>query len=713
MKRLLSVSCLVFCLINGAAQNSIWVSPDGDDASAGTEGQPVASLQAALERVRRLPGTDTVFVRVAPGLYLLNEPVCLTSGDTRPVVFEGDASGKPEISGGIAITGWETTPEGWWKCRVPEVVRYGVRFEQLFVNGQRAVRARTPDAGWFLLDRWNEVPHDKGTAVTPSHASQNFYTDPANLASLKSLSGAEAADLVVTLYHGWDITRKRVDHFRTDSGLFCFSGKAIPSYVRIDNKTRFVLENYKGALSVPGEWFLSSGGELFYIPREGEKIETAVCYAPVLEQLLIVRGTPGNVVKNKTFRNLSFLHSAYRQPVNGYDSWQAAGVVDAAIRLDWAENILFEDCEVKHTGNYAVWFHRACHNNTVRRSFLYDLGAGGIKIGELQRYGDNEPVTGNTLVENNIIRRAGMVIPSGIGVGIFHSADNRVLHNEIADLRYTGVSVGWFWGYNGEERTVAYTGQDGQVKTRKEKVVNPAVNNEIAYNHIHHIGWGELSDMGAVYTLGESPGTTIHNNVVHDIYSYDYGGWGLYTDEGSTGIVLENNLVYGCKSGGFHQHYGRDNIIRNNIFAFGHNWQLQLTRVEPHRSFAFSNNIVLMDRGPVFQGPWDEARIDREQNCYWNLNGEIPPFKDKTFKAWKEKGEIAADPLFVDPVKADFSFKSNRTIRKINFVPFDPSKAGVYGSQEWIEESRMPQQDIEAFKALVRDREKEYSVYYR
>jgi hypothetical protein len=209
---------------------------------------------------------------------------------------------------------------------------------------------------------------------------------------------------------------------------------------------------------------------------------------------------------------------------------------------------------------------------------------------------------------------------------------------------------------------------------------------------VHHIGWGVLSDMGGIYTLGPSEGTVVRNNVFHDVYAYSYGGWGLYTDEGSSNILFENNLVYRVKTGGFHQHYGKENIVRNNILAFSKLYQLQATRVEDHLSFTLENNIIYWDTGVLLSGRWDQVQHVSRNNCFWNAADQQVRFLDKTLEQWQaaghERGSIVADPQFADPQQYDFRIPSDSRARKVGFQPFDYSEAGVYGDPAWIQKAK-------------------------
>lgn len=192
-----------------------------------------------------------------------------------------------------------------------------------------------------------------------------------------------------------------------------------------------------------------------------------------------------------------------------------------------------------------------------------------------------------------------------------------------------------------------------------------------------------LSDLGGIYTLGVSPGTRIHDNCFHDIDAFDYGGWGLYTDEGSSNIVLENNVVYRTKTGGFHQHYGKDNLLRNNVFAFSQTDQLQRTRTEPHNSFVFERNIVYWNNdGPLMGHNWADNHFTLRDNVYFNSGGHPVRFPGNlTLDQWQQKrgqdkGSIVADPKFVDAAHGDFRLQDDSPARALGIHSLDARQAG-------------------------------------
>lgn len=710
-KPLFSLLVLAAAAVQTLPAQQVYLSPDGDDAGSGTEAEPLYSLTAARDLIRRLPaGGDTVTVWIAPGTYRMTEPLILDGNDVRPVVFRSRTAEKPIFSGGIEVMGWTPWRNGIWRTRLPETLH----FEQFYVNGRRAVRARTPDTGWYYVKGSRETVLDRGTGRAPQYAVQRIAVEPDELSPLRRMSREELRHATALFYHKWDVTRKPIDHAVPDSGRFFISGEGMKPWNPITDGSRYVLDNYLGALDSPGEWYLSPDGWLYYMPREDESMAAAECYAPTLSRLLVFAGSPDRPVAGKEFRNIAFRTSAYTMPLKGNEPMQAAAEVPAAIEADYASRLVFADCEVTQTGGYAFWLRRECFDNRIERCLIEDLGAGGIKIGETEIRMDGRPVTARNTMDNNIIRHGGYWFPCAVGVAVFQAADNRVTHNEIADMRYSGISVGWKWGYNDQKTWITRMAEDGTMQYAEVLAGSPAVGNRIEFNHVHHIGWAELSDMGAVYTLGESPGTVVSNNVIHDIYSYDYGGWGLYTDEGSTGIVMENNLVYRCKSGGFHQHYGKENVIRNNIFALAYQNQLQFTRVEPHRSFAFERNIVLSDRGVLLSGPWREADIAMDRNDYWDLRADTAlRFCGLPFREWrriKDARSVVADPMFRDPEAGDFTFRSLKTARRIGFVPFDYTQAGVYGSAEWKERARLDETVTGAFAVAVETREAHYKA---
>lgn len=685
------------------AQKVVYISTEGNDSGTGSKNSPFKTLNRAFAESGNTAG-DTLFIQVAPGDYVLDKTIKLTDCIKSPVVVCGQEDNKPRFMGGIRINGWEKYKGNIYWAYIPEVKMYGFSFEQFYVNGKRATWARTPNKDWYFVKGYKEYAYVSGIR-SANFATQRLELNREDMESLKGLTAEELSDVRFRFYHKWDITQKPLTYACPDSGYIHIQGGGMKPWNPISQGSRYIMYGYKSALDMPGEWYLDkSEGYIYYIPEEGEDMNIAECIVPTLHQWMVLEGDKDAPLKNVKFENILFQYSAFHMPKNGNEPMQAAATIEAAIELKHVENISFINCEMQHTGGYALWFKQACRNNMVDHCYIADLGAGGVKIGEPVYTADSSLVSSHNTVNNSIITHAGSELPCGVGVAIFHASDNKVTHNEISDLRYSGVSVGWVWGYNNSSDI--WTNvllKDGTVDFMQIKLVSPAVRNLVAYNHIHHIGWGELSDMGAVYTLGESPGTRIVNNIIHDVLSYDYGGWGLYTDEGSTGVEMSSNLVYRCKSGGFHQHYGKENKIENNIFAFGHYYQVQYTRAEKHQSFRFRNNIILQDKGETLAGAWENGNVDMDYNLYWHLDGE-PEFGKRTFKEWQkfrgEKHSVIADPMFTDAVNDDYSFRSMKNIRKIHFKKWDYTKVGVYGSDEWKNKAKMSDKLLKEFKEI-------------
>ncbi len=182
------------------------------------------------------------------------------------------------------------------------------------------------------------------------------------------------------------------------------------------------------------------------------------------------------------------------------------------------------------------------------------------------------------------------------------------------------------------------------------------------------------------------------------------GSYGIWFRRGCSDCRVEKSHIHDLGAGGFHQHYGRENIIRNNIFAFSKLYQLQCTRVEDHLSFTFSNNIVYFTEGVLFSGPWTDIRVNLFDNIYWNAREPETTFADDAWKEWRkqglDEGSLIADPLFFDPQMQDFRFKSPEAYKKINFKPFDHFRAGIFGDVDWIGKAALPAAKLRAFNQL-------------
>jgi hypothetical protein len=659
---------------------TFFVAPNGDDAGTGKIDRPFMTPARARDAVRelkkqgggKLGGPVTVDLR--GGTYYLSEPLVLTPEDSGAndgaVTYAAHENEKPVLSGGRPVTGWakqQLNGREVWAAKAPWLAEPSAPpLRSLWVNGKRGVRARSPNfgKGFFKVAEVPEATGDWMKGVTSFKFAEN---------DLKNWPGLKGGGAEVMVMSRWVESRVPVTSVDEAARTVRF-GK--PSVWVVEKDDRYWVEGAPELLDEPGEWcFDRASATLYYLPRGGEEISKIDAVVPAISQVVRLEGKPGEgkYVEHVVFRGVGFSHTGWNQGWPGADAVmnnrsgfsQAAVGVPGAVHGEGVRSCVFDHCTFAHLGTYALELSRGCQNNRVAACTMTDLGAGGVKIGETRVRADKADQSFGNEVSDSRIIDAGNEFPSAIGVWIGQSYDNRISHNEIADLYYSALSVGWTWGY-------------GEASAR---------GNVIEHNHVHHVGRPAdepepiLSDMAGIYTLGKQSGTVIRHNRFHDVAGIKYGGWGIYYDEGTSDVVSENNVVYRTTHGGFHQHYGKDNVFRNNIIAFGRDMQAQRTRPEPHQSFTFEHNIVYWDKGDAVVGGWDNYNVAFDHNVYWRTDGKSDfRLGNLPLEQWRQKGldvhSVVADPKFVDPTKDDFNLQGDSPAIKAGFKPFDQADVG-------------------------------------
>ena len=654
--------------------------------AARTDG-PLASLSGARDavraaRARLVSNSGRVTIDIRGGFYQLNTPFVLEPQDSgtsnAPVRYGAYGSERPVFSGGMAIRAFATDGPRW-EAKIPEVARGELYFRELFVNGQRRQRARSPNSGYYRIAKLLPgPPRPNAKPVAPDQ----FVFSRGDIQPW-----ARLRDVNLVLMHSWETSIHPLQSVDAISNIVHFTAP-LKEWWGIgywEEAQRYYVENALELLDSRGEWYLNRDtGVLNYWPMPGERMNETAVIAPVLTELVRFAGNADEqrCVRYITLRGLSFQHADWVLDPKGDSSTQAAVEVPAVIIADGALNCAVENCEVAHIGTYGIWFRRGCKDCRIQHNRLFDLGAGGLRVGEANLAPTDAAETSRTLVDNNHIFDGGRVFPAGIGIWLAQSSSNRISHNDIHDLLYSGMSIGWNWN----------------------DATNRTHDNLIEFNHVHNLGHGVLSDAGLIYCLGVSPGSVIRNNVFHDMWPYKNPpfGWGIYLDATCGGYLVESNLVYNTLSGGLmFNNGGHQHMIQNNIFALSVNHALwPYFEKRPNR---FRRNIVYLTEGALFI-PYGESslkeRLASQQplgewdcNLYWHTRGaDQLHFYRPSFAQWQELGldrhSLIADPQFVNPQAADFHLRPDSPATRIGFSPIDIGQVGLYGEASWVSEAR-------------------------
>jgi hypothetical protein len=581
----------------------------------------------------------------------------------------------------VPVTGWKPRKVGTltvWAADARGVLPPGLTPRALFVNGERRSRPRLPKSGYWRIESAPDRPLGGDHWKTLFEGSDAFVAAPGTFAPWAALADVEAVVL-----HFWIEERLPVAAFDPATRLVRTTRKTLMALVDEagDAYPRYFVENVREALA-PGEWYHDRArGELLYAPRPGERLESTAVELPVVAELLRIEGTAERPVEGVRFEGVGFHHSAVPA---AEPAVQAAVTVPGALLVRHARGVAFEEASLLGLGGYAVEIGAGCRDVSVVGSELADLGAGGVKVDGSDAAAEPAGRTIGVRISDDRIHALGRVFPSAVGVLVRHASDVEIAHNEIHDTYYTAVSAGWVWGYA------------------------PSVTNavRIVKNDIHDIGQGVLSDMGGVYTLGIQPGSVVRGNHVRDVKAAGYGGWAIYPDEGSSHLVIEDNVAHDTTGHVFHQHYGNENVVRNNVFAFGREGVVAISRGPSWNggrgrlALTLFGNVLVSERSPVIAAGLsgdEEAfaarrRFDSDLNVLWDASGDAPGLGDGqgagrgglrkayALPEWQALGldrhSVAADPRFFDSARRDLRLRPDSPALALGFRPIDLSDVG-------------------------------------
>ncbi len=567
---------LAWSLVGMAKAADFHVSPAGNDSAAGTAERPFATLPRAQQAVRRLRAEGLqadVVVYVHGGRYEVEQPLLFGPDDGGTdrfrVVYRAFADQRPLISGGRQIRGWKVTDSGAWETHIPSVKSGLWQFRQLYVGSRRAVRARHPNEGYLRVEK---VGTDRRT---------NFRYTAGDLWNVPDLRQVELVFL-----HDWSISRVPIKAIDEATRTLTVESKVggPGTWTNMDwfeKQPRYFLENSRDFLDTPGEWHLDRDtGMVRYRPRHGERPDSLPIVAPRANQLLVVRGDleKNQPVKNLHFIGLTFEHTGWSPPGEIYWGRQACTywtadmdkslnhleADPAAVQMDLAVACSFRDGAIRHVGASGLWFGRGCQDCAVSGTVVDDVGGNGIMVGEgqVRRLGKEpwwqiapQQAAVRNQVTDCLVQACGCELFGAVGIWVGLAGQTTIANNEVRNVPYSGVSVGWMWW---------------NPRDRPEPRETPCERTRVIDNHLHHV-MQTLSDGGAIYSLGSQPGSFLQGNLIHDVQG-NVGSSesnGMFLDQGTGQFVIEQNVIYNVDRSPLRFHKGWLNVVRKNVLEVG------------------------------------------------------------------------------------------------------------------------------------------------
>ena len=594
MKKLFVTAICILCS-HWLLAGEIWISPKGSDFNDGTRQSPKATLTSALRQARewrrtednRIQGGITIYME--GGTYAFHEPVFIRPEDSgtkeSPTIIRSVGDEKVILSGGISIKGWKKQGKVW-VADVPAFNGRPLDFRQLWVNGKKAVRARDVE-DFEKMNRICSVDEKNEILYVPAVSIRRLIDNKGNLK-------AKYAEMV--LHQMWCVANLRIRSVEVqgDSAAIRFHQPESriqfehlwprPMVTTDGHNSAFYLTNARELQDVPGEWYHDMDArKVYYYPREGEKMQEAEVIVPAVETLVRVEGTVDRPVCHIRFEKITFSYTTWMRPsekghvplqagmylTDGYridpkmqrdylnhplDNQGWLGRPAAAVRVVAAKQIDFERCRFEHLGSTGLDYEEAVQGGVVRGCLFRDIAGNGLLVGSFSPAAhethlpydpaDRREVCTQQHINNCYFTEIGNEDWGCLAIAAGYVGDVNIEHNEISEVPYSGISLGWGW----------------------TQTVNCMRNNRVHANLIHHYA-KHMYDVAGIYTLGSQPKSYVTENCVHSIYKpgyvHDPNHWFyLYTDEGSSFITVRDNWTEGEKY--LQNANGPGNVWENN-----------------------------------------------------------------------------------------------------------------------------------------------------
>lgn len=594
MKKLFVTAICILCS-HWLLAGEIWISPKGSDFNDGTRQSPKATLTSALRQARewrrtednRIQGGITIYME--GGTYAFHEPVFIRPEDSgtkeSPTIIRSVGDEKVILSGGISINGWKKQGKVW-VADVPVFNGRPLDFRQLWVNGKKAVRARDVE-DFEKMNRICSVDEKNEILYVPAVSIRRLIDNKGNLK-------AKYAEMV--LHQMWCVANLRIRSVEVqgDSAAIRFHQPESriqfehlwprPMVTTDGHNSAFYLTNARELQDVPGEWYHDMDArKVYYYPREGEKMQEAEVIVPAVETLVRVEGTVDRPVCHIRFEKITFSYTTWMRPsekghvplqagmylTDGYliepkmqrdylnhplDNQGWLGRPAAAVRVVAARQIDFERCRFEHLGSTGLDYEEAVQGGVVRGCLFRDIAGNGLLVGSFSPAAhethlpydpaDRREVCTQQQINNCYFTEIGNEDWGCLAIAAGYVGDVNIEHNEISEVPYSGISLGWGW----------------------TQTVNCMRNNRVHANLIHHYA-KHMYDVAGIYTLGSQPKSYVTENCVHSIYKpgyvHDPNHWFyLYTDEGSSFITVRDNWTEGEKY--LQNANGPGNVWENN-----------------------------------------------------------------------------------------------------------------------------------------------------